>query len=166
MLPRTYALQRRMPILLRRTVPKPEVFNSDYPIIMNDFVNHVTLFESLPPALYDWQTESATSANIGGIGPKVIQALRSVQPQNSVLESQQFDTLITQNWLRVTMWRLAHGIASTMYINSTDMPGCNLPFEAGRSIMSSLTSVSNHSKNRHGISLVSFISLDRCFNSC
>ncbi|KAJ6784091.1 hypothetical protein PWT90_06855 [Aphanocladium album] len=150
---RTYALQRRLPVLLRRTVPKPQIFDSEYPIIMNDFVNHVNVFECLPPELYEWQPTSSSTAKLSQLGQKVIQALRAVQPQNSVLESQQFDTLITQHWLRVTMWRLICGIVSQDYNGSIAMPDLSLPFDAGSTIMSSLASVSNTSKNRHGISI-------------
>ncbi|KAJ4156131.1 hypothetical protein LMH87_001344 [Akanthomyces muscarius] len=118
---RTYALQRRLPVLLRRTVPKPQIFDSDCPIIMNDFVNHVHLFESLPPELYEWQTTSSNLTTISYLGQRVIQALSAVQPQNSVLESQQFDTLITQHWLRlngttrvefaIRCWQFHHVVA-------------------------------------------------------
>ncbi|OAQ97291.1 hypothetical protein LLEC1_00061 [Akanthomyces lecanii] len=150
---RTYALQRRLPVLLRRTVPKPQIFDSDYPIIMNDFVNHVHLFESLPPELYDWQPKSSDLTAISYLGQRVIQALSAVQPQDSVLESQQFDTLITQHWLRVTMWRLTCGIAAQYCGGPMPLPELSLPYDAGSSIMSSLTTVSTASKNRHGISL-------------
>ncbi|KAJ3495273.1 hypothetical protein NLG97_g3512 [Lecanicillium saksenae] len=150
---RTYALQRRRPVLLRRTVPKPQVFNSEHPIIMNDFVNHVNLFESLPPELYEWQLGASNSSKLSHLGQTVIHALRSVQPQNSVLESQQFDTLITQHWLRVRMWRLICGIASQYCDSSMSVPDLALPFDSGSAIMSSLASVSTTSKNRHGISL-------------
>lgn len=140
--------------MLRRTVPKPQIFDSDSPIIMNDFVNHVHLFETLPPELYVWQPKSSDLTAISYLGQKVIQALGAVQPQNSVLESQQFDTLITQHWLRVRMWRLTCEIAAQYSGNSLALPELNLPFDAGSSIMSSLTTVSTASKNRHGISLV------------
>ncbi|OAA53348.1 Transcription factor [Cordyceps fumosorosea ARSEF 2679] len=150
---RTYALQRRMPVLLRRTVPKPQIFDSDYPIIMNDFVNHINVFESLPLELYEWQPEPSDSSNLSYIGQRVIQALCTVQPQNSVLESQQLDTLITQNWLRVVMWRLMCGIAGKSCHGSVALPDLRLPFDAGSSILLSLTSSSTASKNRHGISL-------------
>lgn len=122
---------------------------------MNDFVNHVNLFESLPPELYEWQPKPSDLTNISYLGQRVIEALRAVQPQNSVLESQQFDTLITQHWLRVKMWRLVCGIAAQHCNGAMATPQLSLPVDAGSSIMSSLTSVSTASKNRHGISLVS-----------
>lgn len=120
---------------------------------MNDFVNHVNLFESLPPALYDWQPQNTSDSNLAGLSQSIMQALCAVQPHNSVLESQQFDTLITQHWLRVTMWRLVRGIAPGI-AQTCAASEIGLPFDAGRSIMLSLASVSTSSKNRHGISLV------------
>lgn len=54
---------------------------------MNDFVNHVHPFETLPPELYEWQPKSSDLTAIPYLGQRVIQALGAVQPQNSVLES-------------------------------------------------------------------------------
>ncbi len=52
---RTYALQHHRPIMLRNAISKPEIFDSNCPVVIHDFLNHVCLFEMLPNSLYDWQ---------------------------------------------------------------------------------------------------------------
>ncbi|KAK7416191.1 hypothetical protein QQX98_005388 [Neonectria punicea] len=55
---RTFALQHRRPVRFHNYIAKPEVINSDCPVVMNDLVNHISIFEVLPPALYEWHPQS------------------------------------------------------------------------------------------------------------
>lgn len=148
---RTYALQQRHPILLRGKVPKPSVSASSHPLIMNDFVNHSRLFEGLPENMYEWDAEQGdTSAEAARSHETITSAICAVEPSNSMIESQQFDTLVTQQWLRIAIWRLAYGAAPA----DTKLPSLTIPFDAGKAIMTALNSVSQHSKDCHGISIV------------
>jgi hypothetical protein len=125
---------------------------------MHDFVNHIRLFELLPYSLYDWlptndPTQQQSSAVL--VSQRVADMLCMVQPSESVMESQHFDTLITQQWLRVSMWRLAFGrnLRQTRWL--AEPPSLTVPFEAGKSIMGQLSIVRQASKDCHGIAIVS-----------
>ncbi|KAM5349450.1 hypothetical protein ACJ41O_005955 [Fusarium nematophilum] len=120
--------------------------------VMNDLVNHISIFEALPPALYEWHSQdngepSCTLALASQIDTK----LRIDLASTSVIESQRLDTLLTQNWLRVAMWRLVFGNTPSI---SRHTAGLLIPFstpvDAGRSIMESLHSVTQISMDCHG----------------
>lgn len=154
---RTYALQHRRPVMLRNTISKPQIVDSDCPIVMHDFVNHVRLFELLPCSLYEWQPHTDGCQPQGvALSHSISNKLSAVQPAESVMESQRFDTLVTQQWLRVSMWRLAFGAKPNLVYGQGLMPAINLPFDAGKSIMKALGSVSQSSKDCHGIAIVRF----------
>ncbi|KAH0496669.1 hypothetical protein TgHK011_004020 [Trichoderma gracile] len=153
---RTYALQHRRPVMLRNTIAKPQIVDSDCPVVMHDFVNHVRLFELLPCSLYEWQPHTDGCQPQGvALSRAVSDRLSAVQPAESVMESQRFDTLVTQQWLRVSMWRLAFGSKPSLAYGGQGvlMPALGLPFEAGKSIMKALGSVSQSSKDCHGIAI-------------
>ncbi|EGR52077.1 amylolytic gene expression activator, partial [Trichoderma reesei QM6a] len=151
---RTYALQHRRPVMLRNTISKPQIVDSDCPIVMHDFVNHVRLFELLPCSLYEWQPHTDGCQPQGvALSHAISNKLSAVQPAESVMESQRFDTLVTQQWLRVSMWRLAFGSKPSLVYGQGLMPALGLPFEAGKSIMKALGSVSQSSKDCHGIAI-------------
>ncbi len=83
--------------------------------------------------------------------------LCTVKPTDSVMESQKFDSLVTQQWLRVSMWRLAFGARPFSHARG-DMLPFFLPVDAAKSVMKALDSVSQASKDAHGIAIVSTIS--------
>ncbi|KAJ6442205.1 hypothetical protein O9K51_05758 [Purpureocillium lavendulum] len=152
----TYALQHRRPVMLRSTITKPQVVDSDCPVVMHDFVNHIRLFELLPHSLYDWLPNSDPSQQQGSsivLSQRVGDKLCSVQAGDSVLESQRFDTLVTQQWLRVAMWRLVYGVNPSLMYGHTASPSLAVPFEAGKSVMAQLDMVSQTSKDCHGIGI-------------
>ncbi|KAL7958238.1 fungal-specific transcription factor domain-containing protein [Trichoderma compactum] len=151
---RTYALQHRRPVMLRNTISKPQIVDSDCPIVMHDFVNHVRLFELLPCSLYEWQPHTDGCQPQGvALSHAISNKLSAVQPAESVMESQRFDTLVTQQWLRVSMWRLAFGTKPNLVHGQGLVPALGLPFEAGKSIMKALGSVSQSAKDCHGIAI-------------
>lgn len=122
---------------------------------MNDFVNHTRLFEKLPAELYHWDAgEDGIAKHHAPLDGSITSAICAVQPLHSVLESQQFDTLVTQQWLRVALWRLGNGNSPAKWLGSDTLPEHVVPFEAGKAIMTALSSVSNRSKDCHGISIV------------
>ncbi|KAJ3534554.1 hypothetical protein NM208_g4568 [Fusarium decemcellulare] len=151
---RTFALQHRRSVMLRSSITKPQVVDSDCPIVMHDFINHIRLFESLPWSLYEWQPES-DSHRLEDL--KLVHTINdklcTVQADHSVIESQRFDTLITQQWLRVSMWRLAFGNKPSSACNFGLLLPPGLPMDAGKIIMSALGSVGQKSKDCHGIGM-------------
>ncbi|KAF5027826.1 hypothetical protein F66182_53 [Fusarium sp. NRRL 66182] len=151
---RTFALQHRRSVMLRSTVTKPQIVDSDCPVVMHDFINHIRLFESLPYTLYEWQPEGDDGRFedlklVHTINDK----LCSVQPDQSVIESQRFDTLITQQWLRISMWRIAFGQKPSSASSFGLLLPPALPMDAGKVIMSALGSVGSKSKDCHGIGM-------------
>ncbi|KAF5672297.1 transcription activator amyR [Fusarium heterosporum] len=151
---RTFALQHRRSVMLRSTVNKPQIVDSNCPVVMHDFINHIRLFESLPYSLYEWQPEGDDGRFddlklVHSINDK----LCSVQPDRSIIESQRFDTLITQQWLRVSMWRIAFGQNPSSASGFGLLLPPALPMDAGKIIMSALTSVGTKSKDCHGIGM-------------
>ena len=137
-------------------IPKPEILESDCPATMNDFLNHCRLFESLPTRLYEWQGSGSGSVHgDNNVVEAVLADVCSVEPGNAIMESQYFDTLITQQWLRVSMWRLGCRELPTVDSSHAEAMSSMLPFDAGKSIVAALASVSNRSKDCHGLSIVS-----------
>ncbi|KAK0392262.1 hypothetical protein NLU13_1758 [Sarocladium strictum] len=153
---RTYALQCRRSVMLRSSIMKPRVIDSDCPVVMNDFINHIRIFETLPPSLYEWHNpgDSGQLENLSLV-LTVNDKLCNVQADQSVIPSQRFDTLITQQWLRVSMWRLAVGEKPSSVASNFGgvlLPP-SLPIDAGKIIMSALGSVSPRLKDCHGIGM-------------
>lgn len=127
---------------------------------MNDFINHIRLFESLPWSLYEWQNPSDSNQvedlSHLSLVHTINDKLCTIQADQSVIPSQRFDTLITQQWLRICMWRLAVGKkpSSSAYNFGALLPP-GLPIDAGKIIMSALGSVGPKSMDCHGIGMVS-----------
>ncbi|RMJ13131.1 hypothetical protein CDV36_007229 [Fusarium kuroshium] len=153
---RTFALQHRRLVILRSSITKPRIIDSDCPIVMNDFINHIRLFESLPWSLYEWQNPSdSNQVEDLSLVHTINDKLCTIQADQSVIPSQRFDTLITQQWLRICMWRLAVGkkpSSSSAYNFGVLLPP-SLPIDAGKIIMSALGSVGPKSKDCHGIGM-------------
>lgn len=150
--------------MLRNRVTKPQIVDSECPTVMHDFVNHIHLFDLLPYSLYEWHPESESLCNQSGNHSltTIIQGkLCALQPENSIIESQRFDTLITQQWLRVSMWRLAFGKKPRFaYTGGLFMPP-GVPLDAGKVVMKALGSVGQNSKDCHGIGMVGPPQLDQ-----
>ncbi|KAF5969609.1 transcription activator amyR [Fusarium coicis] len=151
---RTFALQHRRSVMLRSTVNKPQIVDSNCPVVMHDFINHIRLFESLPYSLYEWQPEGDDQRfDDLKLVNTINEKLCSVQADQSIIESQRFDTLITQQWLRVSMWRIAFGQNPSSASGFGLLLPPSLPMDAGKIIMSALGSVGTKSKDCHGIGM-------------
>ncbi|RBR16875.1 hypothetical protein FVER53590_00005 [Fusarium verticillioides] len=151
---RTFALQHRRSVMLRSTVNKPQIVDSNCPVVMHDFINHIRLFESLPYSLYEWQPEGDDQRfDDLKLVNTINEKLCSVQPDQSIIESQRFDTLITQQWLRISMWRIAFGQNPSSASGFGLLLPPSLPMDAGKIIMSALRSVGTKSKDCHGIGM-------------
>ncbi|KAM0075296.1 hypothetical protein ACKRZS_012641 [Fusarium odoratissimum] len=140
--------------MLRSTVNKPQIVDSNCPVVMHDFINHIRLFESLPYSLYEWQPEGDDQRfDDLKLVHTINDKLCSVQPDQSIIESQRFDTLITQQWLRISMWRIAFGQNPSSASGFGLLLPPSLPMDAGKIIMSALGSVGTKSKDCHGIGM-------------
>jgi hypothetical protein len=144
--------------MLRSSIMKPRVIGSDCPVVMNDFINHIRVFETLPWSLYEWHNPN-DSKRLEDLSLvlTINDKLCNIQADQSVIPSQRFDTLITQQWLRVSMWRLAVGekpSSAAAYNFGGALLPLSLPIDAGKIIMSALGSVSPRLKDCHGIGMV------------
>lgn len=153
---RTFALQHRRPVRLRNCIAKPDIVNSACPVVMNDLYNHIGIFEALPPSLYEWHPQSDAEQPRGvALAHEIDTKLCVVQATDSMIESQRFDTLITQQWLRVALWRLVFGENPSPSHNSRALLPFSTPVDVGRTIMETLHSVRQSSIDCHGIAIVS-----------
>lgn len=138
--------------MLQTCIAKPEVHNSDCPAVMQDWVQHVSLFELIPASLYEW-----SAPGMDGLlrdtpsGQAVTTRLRSFPGECLVAEGQRFETLITQQWLRMYMWRLGHSRSSS----AAGTRSYEVPADVGKVVMRALGSVQSRHKDCQGVGLVS-----------
>ncbi|EGE83832.2 C6 transcription factor [Blastomyces dermatitidis ATCC 18188] len=108
---KAYALQQTKPVILRNSIRKPEIFGGDDPILAYGFLNLINLFEKFPPDLYDWITFRQGDELSGqALVNVILRDLSSPISLEGVLETQQVDILVTQQWLRTAMWKLPNPI--------------------------------------------------------
>ncbi|KAK7207356.1 fungal-specific transcription factor domain-containing protein [Myxozyma melibiosi] len=152
---RTFALQCRRSVMLRGRVSKPKMEYSAYPEVIHDFLNHIDLFDSLPPSLYDWTIDDQGQLRVtaSALPNKIHSRLCDLKPETSIIESQRFDSLMTLQWLRICMWQLAFGSKHGMESNRNLMRPSETPLDASRILMTALNAVSPKSKDCHGISV-------------
>lgn len=110
---------------------------------MHDFVRHVSLFELLPYSMYEWTPESTGDCATQAVTSRLV----GFQGQNILTESQRFETSITQQWLRMFMWR--SGLQSGASPRQS-----SLPVDVGMVVMRNLCDVGQRSKDCLGIGLV------------
>lgn len=153
--------------MLRSRIAKPRMIASDCPtVVMHDFLNHISVFEILPCSLYEWNPESdGQKGDCISLTDDIQTKLCDIRPESSLIESQRFDTLITQQWLRVSMWRLELGKMTRSLRNQGSPMISSVPFEAGKVVMKALGSFDQTSRDCNGIGIVStnlsFISNDQ-----
>lgn len=151
--PRTFSLQHRRPIMLQTCIAKPEVHNSDCPAIMHDWVQHVSLFELIPVSLYEWSPPNLNSLLRDTPSSQAVTTKLGRFPGDClVTEGQRFETLITQQWLRMYMWRLDHSSSAG---GSAGRREYEVPSDVGKVVMRALGSVQPKYKDCHGVGLVS-----------
>lgn len=160
---RTFSLQHRRPVRLRSSIMKPKMTHSDCPTVIDGFLNHIKIFETLPPLLYEWSPHSNIRELYGiALAPEINANLCVVQPAVSTIESQRFDTLITQQWLRVALWRLVYGDRTCYPFTAGTLLPASLPVDVGRTIMETLFSISQSSIDCLGLGIVSCRGLKLC----
>ncbi|KAJ9249830.1 transcriptional regulator family: Fungal Specific TF [Paecilomyces variotii] len=169
---RAYALQRAKPVMLRNSIEKPKVLYADDPILTYGFLNLINIFETLTVNLYDWVSTGCDSRYSELPPTRTIQSNLSNQiTLDGVLEIQQVDILITQQWLQAKMWALSflahhrhrhrHSSSSSSQQSiipiSTTTRGPVLPFHlpilVGKAVMDVIGSVSQGALDAHGIGM-------------
>ncbi|ODH35400.1 hypothetical protein ACO22_02923 [Paracoccidioides brasiliensis] len=152
---RAYALQQTKPVMLRNSIRKPEVFNEDDPILAYGFLNLINLFEKLSPDLYDWivsgQVDEASGQALANL---IFRDLSSPMSLEGVLETQQIDILVTQQWLRAAMWKLPEREMFQKSFGSQGTLPSDLSIAARRSMMEVLEVASEAAIDSEGIGTV------------
>ncbi|KAJ5158364.1 transcriptional regulator family: Fungal Specific TF [Penicillium coprophilum] len=151
--PKAYALQRKMPITLRRSIQKPSVFTSDTPALAYGFVNLISVFEEIPASLYDWNISAAGSNNDTAALAAVYHSIALPTPLLSEYnETQKVDLMVTRQWLQIRLWSIFND-RLTKGCDEVAVVPLDLPATAARSVMALMSTVSRKSTNAHGIGI-------------
>lgn len=150
--------------MLRASIQKPQVLCSDDPILSYGFLNLINLFEKITVNLYDWL--AAGGAEADGNKPDVNSSVASsiqlslcnspIASLQGVLEIQQVDILVTQQWLQTMMWRISLGNSRRSSSGEgSDMLPFHLPIIVGKAVMGVISAASQGAVDAHGIGMVS-----------
>ncbi|KAL2855738.1 hypothetical protein BJX68DRAFT_231110 [Aspergillus pseudodeflectus] len=152
---RAYALQTGRPVMLRPSIRKPSVLNSETPVLLYGFVSLISLFEQMVPDFYSWnnmeslnglQESSALNAMYQSISnPPALLA--------EVSETHQVDYIISQQWLLVCLWNYHMKLYPYRGRDSSTLLPIHIPLMAGRCALACLSSVSMPSVDAHGIGM-------------
>ena len=152
--------------MLRSSIHKPQVLCSDDPILAYGFLNLINLFEKLTVNLYDWISAGGCDEHDSFQVPPAASSIQSslcnspIASLQGVLEIQQVDILITQQWLQAMMWKLSKGRAHATQSGSSGNGGddnlpLHLPIVVGKAVMGVIGAASQGAVDAHGIGMVS-----------
>ncbi|OOQ89959.1 amylase cluster transcriptional regulator AmyR [Penicillium brasilianum] len=151
---RGYALQQAKPVMLRSSIHKPQVLCSEDPILAYGFINLIGIFEKLTSNLYDWVSAGGGEGLLERPPTSAIQSsLCKPISLDGVLEIQQVDILITQQWLQAMMWKLSMNHATQPGARDEGVLPFHLPVLVGRAVMSVIGSASQGAVDAHGIGM-------------
>lgn len=142
--------------MLRSSIHKPQVLCSGDPILAFGFTNLINIFERLTASLYDWLSAGGGDGLLERPPTSAIQSsLCKPISLDGVLEIQQVDILITQQWLQAMMWKLS--MAHAAQLGSRDDPALpfHLPILVGKTVMGVIGTASQGAVDAHGIGMVS-----------
>ncbi|KAL1980270.1 hypothetical protein VTN96DRAFT_4414 [Rasamsonia emersonii] len=150
---RAYALQQAKPVMLRSSIHKPKVLYSEDPILEYGFLNLINIFEKLTPDLYDWVSVGCDDSisKVPATGSIRNQVSKPISLEG-VLEIQQVDILVTQQWLQAMMWKLSMS-GSPHPTNTDTLLPFHLPVLVGKAVMDVIGSVSQSAIDAHGIGM-------------
>lgn len=152
---RGYALQQAKPVMLRSSIQKPQVLCSNDPILSYGFINLINVFEKLTVNLYDWVAAGGADSCLETPPASSIQSsLSKPVSVDGVLEIQQVDILITQQWLQAMMWKLSIGHATQADPRHSSVLPFHLPVLVGKSVMEVIGASSQGAVDAHGIGMV------------
>lgn len=151
---RGYALQQSKPVMLRSSIHKPQVLCSEDPILAYGFINLINIFDKLTANLYDWISAGGGDGLLERPPTSVIQSsLCKPVSLDGVLEIQQVDILITQQWLQSMMWKLSMSHATQPGSRDDSVLPFHLPVLVGKAVMSVIGSASQGAVDAHGIGM-------------
>lgn len=141
---------------LRNSINKPDVYRADDPILTYGLLHLISLFENLPVALYDCICSVNEQGNTSRVTltRNIRNALSAPISLEGVIETQQVDIRITQQWLQVMMWNLGLEAPVDRLVRNRAFQELNLPLAGGKCVMETLSSVSKPSIDVHGIGVV------------
>jgi hypothetical protein len=144
--------------MLRNSINKPKVLYSDDPTLEYGFLNLINVFEKLTPDLYDWVAIGGDEAfTTGSVANNIQQDLAKPVPIEGMMQIQQVDVLVTQQWLQAMMWKLSMSNSPHPTDTDTLLP-FHLPVLVGKALMDVVGNVSQSAIDAHGIGMVSFLS--------
>ncbi|KAJ5925382.1 hypothetical protein N7454_008021 [Penicillium verhagenii] len=151
---RGYNLQQSKPVMLRSSIHKPQVLCSEDPILAYGFINLINIFEKLTANLYDWISAGGSDGLVEQAPTSAIQSsLSKPITLDGVLEIQQVDILITQQWLQAMMWKLSMSNPSQSGSKDDSVLPFHLPVLVGKAVMSVIGSASQGAVDAHGIGM-------------
>ncbi|KAJ6049897.1 uncharacterized protein N7446_006776 [Penicillium canescens] len=151
---RGYALQQAKPVMLRSSIHKPQVLGSEDPILAYGFINLINIFEKLTPDLYDWLSAGGGDGILERPPTSAIQSgLCKNISLDGVLEIQQVDILITQQWLQAMMWKLSMSHATQPGSCDDAVLPFHLPVMVGKAVMGVIGAASQGAVDAHGIGM-------------
>ncbi|KAJ5720031.1 hypothetical protein N7493_006909 [Penicillium malachiteum] len=151
---RGYALQQSKPVMLRSSIHKPQVLCSEDPILAYGFINLINLFENLEPSIYDWLSAGGGDGLLERPPTSAIQSsLCKPISLEGVLEIQQVDILITQQWLQSMMWKLSMNHPTQPGAKDDAVMPFHLPVLVGKAVMGVIGTVSQGAVDAHGIGM-------------
>lgn len=161
---RGYALQQAKPVMLRSSIHKPQVLCSEDPILAYGFINLIGIFEKLTSNLYDWLSAGGADGLLERPPTSSIQSsLCKPVSLDGVMEIQQVDILITQQWLQAMMWKLSMSHATQPGNHDDRVLPFHLPVMVGKAVMGVIGSASQGAVDAHGIGMVRFHLYLSCF---
>ncbi|KAJ0415056.1 hypothetical protein BJY00DRAFT_327298, partial [Aspergillus carlsbadensis] len=152
---RAYALQTGRPVMLRSSIRKPSVLNSETPALLYGFVSLLSLFEQMVPDFYSWN--NMDSLNGLQESPALNSMYQSISNPPALLaevsETHQVDYIISQQWLLVCLWNYHMKMYPYQGRDSNSLLPIHIPLMAGRCALACLSSVSMPSVDAHGIGM-------------
>ena len=150
--------------MLRSSIHKPQVLCSEDPILAYGFINLINLFEKLTPDLYDWISTGGGDGLLERPPTSTIQSsLCKPISLDGVLEIQQVDIIITQQWLQSMMWKLSMNHAAQPGSQDDAVLPFHLPVLVGKAVMSVIGTASQGAVDAHGIGMVSLRTISMCW---
>lgn len=144
-------------MILPPSIQKPEGAFPDDPAPIKGFLNMISVFQTVPSGLYNWLAINCLQT------PQLPDSMTTCYwnlsseafPTEGVPEPQLVDFSVTRNWLRIYLWHVAFkSYMENGWFMEQTLP-LDVPVLAGKSIMSTITSVSPRSLEVHGVGLVS-----------
>ena len=152
--------------MLRSSIHKPQVLCSEDPILAYGFINLIGIFEKLTSNLYDWISAGGGEGLLERPPTSAIQSsLCKPISLDGVMEIQQVDILITQQWLQAMMWKLSMSHATQPGARDEGVLPFHLPVLVGKAVMSVIGSASQGAVDAHGIGMVSQALVPYCRSS-